>query len=162
MSKLWLVCRVIGFFVLIGLLIFGGMSLFNAGWAQGLAAASTPAAVSGGTGPAYGHPAGPYGMHSMMAYHGGLMGFGFGFGLLHLFIFLLLVFLAFRLIFHRHPMGFGPQGYGFGEGCHHGSFHHYMKPPTPDEYTHWYQNWDKSGHCECQEPSGSEDTPKNV
>ena len=137
MFKFWHVFRFVGFIILLGLLVLGGIGLFNAGWAQGAMAASAPAATT--TVPAAPYAYG-YGMHPY-GFHPGF--FGFAFGLIPAFFLILLVFLGLRLLFFHPFMGHGFRGRQFENCGPYGHFHHHMGPPDPQTYEKWYQEWTK-------------------
>ena len=155
MFRLWHVFRFIGFLVLLGLLVFGGVALFNAGWSQGLMAASAPAASTAAGPQAY--PYG-YGMHPHMFFPGII---GFGLGLIPVFFLILLVFTGIRFLFAGPFMWHGNHGRNFGPCGPFGHFHHHMGPPDPEQYAKWYQEWEKNNPHKYAPGDKPDETPKS-
>jgi hypothetical protein len=132
MHKGWFVLRLIGSLVLLGVLVVGGIALFNAGWSQGYMTASLAAAPSAAA-PA---PVMPYGYYTHPMFFHGFLGFG-------LLIPLLLLGLAFlvglRMLFFRPIMmwhgGFPSHHFG-PHGPMGGRF-------DPQEMEKWRQEWQK-------------------
>jgi len=152
--------RFIGFLILAGALVFGGIALFNAGWSQGLLSATAQTAPAAPAAPqtlpyAYG-----YGMHAR-GFVPGMMGMGFGLGLIHLFLLVLLVGLGLRLIFGHHHMWRGYGAGNFGPCNHFGHFHHHMGPPDPEHYAKWYQEWEQTHPADENAGTKTDDTAKS-
>ena len=135
MHKGWFVLRAIGSLILLVVLVVGGIALFNAGYSQGVVAASASAGAAPSTAAPV-MPYGPYGYYHPMFFPG-FLGFGFLIPLLLLgFVF----FAGLRLLFFRPMMWHGYGGRHFGPM---GPMGPMAGRCDPQEMEHWRQEWQK-------------------
>jgi len=132
-----LIFRVIGAFLLLGLIVAGGFMAFKAGEAQGIiqapavATAISQAAENGeAVPPMYGHGYGGYGHPMMYRHHFGFFPIGFCFSILFVFFFFGVMRMIFFRPWHHH-------------GGHHGSWRgpwgKHWENGVPPKFDEWHK-----------------------